>query len=236
MVGTKKESKSKNELIEIALAEIQSRKIGGIYNINVSSDLYGSALDTWRLIINQRYLHDDDPIVKDYLDQESPSQKQWRYSLIEIERELQRKFELQDSKKQPHVPHNPPAGAVEKSFDRAKVRKIVEDHFRSILPLRGYGRRPQNMTQIEQMGNRLADQVEAWCNSLPPDQAKELDNMFGDEMQLSLAECQRDPVAYARRLGVLPGRGYQRQGIGEMAVRTAVRATIWEGVRRLFWR
>jgi hypothetical protein len=183
------------------------------------------------------------PIRKTYLERESPSEKQWRYSLIEIEKELQSKFELQDSKKQPQVPqpdllvgHNRPVGAVQESFDRATVRRIVEDHFGSILPLRGYGRRSKNMTLIGQMGNQLADQVEAWCNSLPPDQAKELDDMFGEEMRLSAAEFKRDPVAYARRLGVLPGGVYQRQGIGEMAVRTAVRATIWEAISRLFWR
>jgi hypothetical protein len=84
------------------------------------------------------------------------------------------------------------------------------------------------------MESRFVDQNEAWINSLPPDQAKELDDMFGEEMRSSVAECERDPVAYARRLGVLPGRVYQRQGIGEMAVRTAVRATVWEVVRRLF--
>lgn len=125
---------------------------------------------------------------------------------------------------------------VEKSFDRATVRKIIEDHFRAILPLRGYGKRPQNTALIEQMGNRLENQIEAWINSMPPDQAKELDDMFGDEMRLSVAECKQDPVAYARRLGILPGRTSNRQGIGEMAVRTAVRASIWEGIARLFGR
>jgi hypothetical protein len=124
--------------------------------------------------------------------------------------------------------------SVEKSFDRTIVKKIVEDHFRAVLPLRGYGVRAQNITLIEQMESRFVDQNEAWINSLPPDQAKELDDMFGEEMRSSVAECKRDPVAYARRLGVLPGRVYQRQGIGEMAVRTAVRATVWEVVRRLF--
>jgi len=119
-------------------------------------------------------------------------------------------------------------------IDRAKVRKTVEDHWRTILPLRGYGKRPQNMTTIEQMGNRFAEQVEAWCNSLPPDQAKQLDEVFGEKMSISLAECKRDPVAYARRLGILPDRVNHRQGIGEMAARTAVRATIWEAIWRLF--
>jgi hypothetical protein len=45
------------------------------------------------------------------------------------------------------------------------------------------------------MGNRLGDQIEAWANSMPPDQAKELDHMFGEEMRLSVSECKQDPVA-----------------------------------------
>ncbi len=126
--------------------------------------------------------------------------------------------------------------SVKKSFDRTMVRNIVEDHFRAVLPLRGYGVRAQNITLIEQMENRFVDQNEAWVNSLPPDQAKELDDMFGEEMRSSGAECKRDPIAYARRLGVLAGSVSHRQGIGEMAVRTAVRASIWEGIFRLFGR
>lgn len=158
-------------------------------------------------------MHNDDPIRKGHLEHETPSEKQWRDSLIDIEQELQAKFELKDNKQQPSAEQ----GKVElqdrkkqlnldKSFNRAEVKKIVEDHWRAILPLRGYGKRAQNITPIEQMGNRFADQIEAWCNLLPPDQAKELDDMFGEEMRVSVAECKRDPVAYARRLGILFGR------------------------------
>jgi hypothetical protein len=275
--------------IALGLTEIQKRKIGGIYNINVSSTPYCDASSgSWYLIVNQVGLHDDDPIRKISLDKESQSEKQWRHSLLEIERDLQDKYDFKDINIQPPVAksfdratvrkivedhwrarlplrgygvqtheevrtsisegeRDPVAYArrlgvlsdpppVAKSFDRDTARKLVEDHFRAILPLRGYGKRPQNMALIEQMGSRFADQIDAWGASMPPDQAKELGDMFGDAMQLSVAECQRDPVAYARRLGVLPGRTSNRQGIGEMAVRTAVRASIWEGVARLFGR
>lgn len=53
-------------------------------------------------------------------------------------------------------------------------------------------------------------------------------------------EYDRDPVALKRRLGVpvsvsasVPVRQSNRMGIGEMAVRTAVRATVWTVVRDL---
>jgi len=126
--------------------------------------------------------------------------------------------------------------SVEKSFDRATVRKIVEDHWRATLPLRGDRMRAQNTTLIDQMTNRLGDQIDTWIKSLPPDEGNELDRMFDEEMRLSIAERKRDPVGFKRRLGVLPGSVSHRQGIGEMAVRTAVRASIWEGIFRLFGR
>ena len=96
--------------------------------------------------------------------------------------------------------------------------------------------RAQNTTLIDQMTNRLGDQIDTWIKSLPPDEGNELDRMFDEEMRLSIAERKRDPVGFKRRLGVLPGSVSHRQGIGEMAARTAVRAVIWEGIFRLFRR
>jgi hypothetical protein len=123
--------------------------------------------------------------------------------------------------------------SVEKAFDRATVRGIVEEHWRKILPIRGYGMRAKNTALVEQMGNQLKNRIEAWANSLPPDQSKELIHMFVEETNLAIAEWKRDPVGFARRLGILSGRVSHRQGIGEMAVRTAVRAW-WPAEPRFF--
>ena len=76
---------------------------------------------------------------------------------------------------------------VGKSFDRATVRKIVEDHWRERLPLRGYGDRTQNITLVEQMDNRFLGQIQAWVNSMPPDQGKELCDMFNEESLASIS-------------------------------------------------
>ena len=122
---------------------------------------------------------------------------------------------------------------MEMNFDRATVRKIVEDQWREIIPLRGYRMRAQNTTLMDKMWKRFGDQTEAWIKSLPSDQGDELAHIFSEELRLSAAEWNRDKVGFARRLGVLPGSVSHRQGIGEMAVRTAVRASIWEGIFRL---
>jgi hypothetical protein len=61
------------------------------------------------------------------------------------------------------------------------------------------------------------------------------------ERDLLFQEYKRNPDALKRRLGLaaasqpsLMSHRNQRQSIGEMAVRTAVRATIWETVISLF--
>ena len=69
---------------------------------------------------------------------------------------------------------------------------------------------------------------------MPPEQAREFYRMIAEEMRMLNAERKRSFFAQARRLGVLPGRVSHRQGIGEMAVRTAVRASIWTAISRLF--
>lgn len=60
-----------------------------------------------------------------------------------------------------------------------------------------------------------------------------------EERNLISGEYERDRESVIQRLGLAtaePQREivYHRQGIGEMAVRTAVRATIWEAVFSLF--
>jgi len=61
-----------------------------------------------------------------------------------------------------------------------------------------------------------------------------------EERDLLFNEYRRNPDALKRRLGLGPVNRsnlvvhHQRQSIGEMAVRTAVRATIWETVISIF--
>jgi hypothetical protein len=128
MMATGKERRSATELIQIALAEIQKRQIERIYSINVSSTPYGgSPFGMWQLIINEIPLHEDDPVRKGCLERETPSEKQWRYSLIEVEQELQSRFELHDSKIQPRVEQ----GKFE--LQDSKTQPPVEKSFESMI-------------------------------------------------------------------------------------------------------
>jgi hypothetical protein len=65
--------------------------------------------------------------------------------------------------------------------------------------------------------------------------------MVREEYRFLLQELERNPQALFQRLGVNMGRTarqrvYRRQGLGELAVRTAVRATVWEMIWSLFRR
>jgi hypothetical protein len=128
------------------------------------------------------------------------------------------------------------------NFDRTTAREMVEDHWRAIIRVRGYGRRAKNTVLMHQMTNQFADQMEALAEAMPPAQANEFMDICKEESRSIAAEFKRSFYDLARRLEVLPGSVSQpanvshRQGMGEMAVRTAVRASIWASVFRLFGR
>jgi hypothetical protein len=88
---------------------------------------------------------------------------------------------------------------------------------------------------------RWADRIEATASLMPPEQAKIFKEIAEEETSLLGQELKRNPKALSKRLGVEIGKRsppvvYQRQSIGEMAIRTAVRATVWELIFSLFRR
>jgi len=68
--------------------------------------------------------------------------------------------------------------------------------------------------------------------------------MIDEEDSICFEEHQRDPEAFYRRLCLnlssnpqpTASVAYRRQGLGELAVRAAVRATVWESIWSLFRR
>jgi hypothetical protein len=76
---------------------------------------------------------------------------------------------------------------------------------------------------------------------MPSDQRAAVVTIVQEELDFLEQEAERDPNAFSQRLGVNAGRSvprpvYHRQGFGELAVRTAVRATIWELIWSIFRR
>jgi hypothetical protein len=119
-------------------------------------------------------------------------------------------------------------------MDRATVRAMAENYWRAKFAVR----HQQSQKQEREMAFQFTDQVNALAASMPADQAQEFQRMIGEERDALIDEKERDQAAFQRRLGVPPApppvTRYHRQGIGEMAVRTAVRASIWTTIFRLF--
>jgi hypothetical protein len=137
----------------------------------------------------------------------------------------------------------------EVGINRAAVRQLVEEQFRAVILQGRYNGehnvpRETAIAMSRDLSRRHQEQIDSIAATIPPEQATLFLQMIEEEHTLFFDEHQRDPDASYRRLGLpltsTPGvpqiRGYQRQGIGEMAVRTAVRATIWELIFSLFRR
>jgi hypothetical protein len=122
------------------------------------------------------------------------------------------------------------------TIDRAAIRSIVEDHWRSFISVAVSD--PQIGFQSLQ---NFDERIQATAALMPPERAAIYLQAVQEEREILFNEYNRNPDALKRRLGLGPVRQpnrvvhqHQRQSIGELAVRTAVRATIWETVVSLF--
>jgi hypothetical protein len=125
------------------------------------------------------------------------------------------------------------------TVDRAAIRAMVEDHWRGFIPVAAAG----NMQVTAQCIKNIEDRIRDTTALMEPHKAKIFSQAVDEERELVLNEFKRSPDALKRRLGLLPITQpapvtiqYRRQSIGDMAVRTAIRATIWETVIALFRR
>jgi hypothetical protein len=122
------------------------------------------------------------------------------------------------------------------TIDRAAIRSMLEDHWRSFISVAVSN--PQIGFQSLQ---NFDERIQATASLMPPERAAMYLQAVEEEREILFNEYNRNPDALKRRLGLGPVRQpnrvvhqHQRQSIGEMAVRTAVRATIWESVISLF--
>jgi hypothetical protein len=135
------------------------------------------------------------------------------------------------------------------SVDRATVRRLVEDFWRSLMLLGQHlGAQPNaNPDSIRAAGidlsKRFWERIDATAALMPREQAEMFKKVVEEEDQICFEDEQRDYDGFCKRLGLnitsLPAPSptfYHRQGLGELAVRTAVRATIWELIFSLFRR
>jgi hypothetical protein len=123
---------------------------------------------------------------------------------------------------------------MSQSIDRGAIRAMVEDFWRSFLAV---------ARQSPQVGHesilRFEERIKATAALMQPQQASVFLQTTEEEREILFNEYQRNPEALKQRLGLAPSNApaivvHSRQSLGEMAIRTAVRATIWESVFSLF--
>ncbi len=117
---------------------------------------------------------------------------------------------------------------------RNSARLAVEDHWRNFLTLVHIDKRKAIEAQksFDATMNMLTEHM-------PEPDASLFRQAIDVEREKILDEYDRNPDALKARLGLrnqVPAstRSQHRQGLGELAVRTAVRATVWESIRSIF--
>jgi hypothetical protein len=123
-------------------------------------------------------------------------------------------------------------------MDRATVTGMVEDYWRSRISAAQHGGVQSILESVAVFEKRIA-QVAA---ALPPIEGAAFLQAVDADREKLLAEYEANPIAFKQRLGIELGvdgpahgfRSSKRQGLGELAVRTVVRATIWESIWSLF--
>lgn len=118
------------------------------------------------------------------------------------------------------------------SVDRATIRAMIEDNFRSVFAISR-----QNPEIAKETSDRFFEGLEATASLMPTEQAQEFLQIVVEENSLFMAEYRRDPTAAVQRLGLSVEQvrpSHHRQSLADVAVRTAVRATVWESVDSLF--
>lgn len=126
-----------------------------------------------------------------------------------------------------------------KQSDTLRPRQLVEDHWRAFL-LEGKQDPAMGARMIEAFDQR----IQAQAVSMPADKGAVFKATVETERERLFSEYESSPKLLMQRLNIgqavepdqAPRRHSNRQGLGELVVRTAVRATIWEIVRSLFRR
>jgi hypothetical protein len=125
--------------------------------------------------------------------------------------------------------------AENESLNSEMIRGMVEDYWRSYIPMCS-----QNPSAAIEIRRRFDDRIAATASLMPKEKADEFLQAIDVERLRLCNENECYPDAQKRRLGIQVNRiqqpSYHRQGMGEMVVRTAVRATIWEAIFSIFRR
>ncbi|CAN5437334.1 hypothetical protein BH10PSE14_BH10PSE14_25130 [soil metagenome] len=121
-------------------------------------------------------------------------------------------------------------------MDQVAITVMVEDFWRSFIPVSFAGDQQTAVLIV----NRFQQQIDQMAAIMPTGEAESWLSEVEAVRERLFNEYNANPAALKQRLGipdpqpVRRGGARQRQGLGELAVRTAVRATVWETIISLF--
>ncbi|HWA70234.1 MAG TPA: hypothetical protein VG821_10440 [Rhizomicrobium sp.] len=124
-------------------------------------------------------------------------------------------------------------------MDRTAVRDLVEDYYRTLIPAMQTG----GISAFNDVSSRFEERIRQTAALMPPLESASFSQIVDAERERLMADYQTDPIALKRRLGISLGvdapharTSYGSSGgdLGNLVVRTAVRATIWESIWALF--
>ena len=122
-------------------------------------------------------------------------------------------------------------------MDRSVITGMVEDYWRARIP----AMQNDGMAASLEVTQRFEERIEEAARLMPPLEAAAFRQTLDAERERLIQEYTADPVALKLRLGInlgvdAPGQAHVGGGggLGGLAVRTAVRATVWESIWALF--
>lgn len=121
-------------------------------------------------------------------------------------------------------------------MDDIEITVMVEDLWRTMLSATASGNGDAATAAV----NRFQKMIEEMAALMSPADAESFNEMVENAREKLFREYNADPEALRERLGVGNARGVtyepnsSRMGLGQVAVRTAVRATVWESIYSLF--
>jgi hypothetical protein len=128
-----------------------------------------------------------------------------------------------------------PAQIFEENFSDAEIRDLVEGFWRAFLT-----RGSENPALAIEVSRLFETKVNEIAAGLGGEYQQIFLSAIERHRERLLQEYQADNGAFRRRLGVAAPKETPQPvangnaSLGELAVRTAVRATVWESVRALF--
>lgn len=126
-------------------------------------------------------------------------------------------------------------GGAISPIDRHEIREMCEENWRQFLQFAADGSKELG----QQVILRFDEKNKARAAQMKPDDGASFLQAVEEERGKIFDEYSANPEALKRRLGVTTGPAHvversHRQGMGEMAVKTAVRASIWAAIWSLF--